>query len=202
LPAGALVELLEAAEGAGAWTLALLMARAACGQRRVLVVADLEQCFYPPAAAKLGIDLERAIVIRPPRPRDAYVAMDQALRCPAVGAAIGWHDRLSALDCRRLQLAAESGGGVGFLLRPRGSLRAPSFAAVRLLVTPLASTQPARRMRIDVLRCQGGISRYREPGGTGPARLAGPTPSLVLEIDDETGDVHPSAGLAAAAAGA
>ncbi len=50
---GALVELLEAEEGIGAWTLALCLARRACGDHKVLVVVDGEGRFYPPAAAQL-----------------------------------------------------------------------------------------------------------------------------------------------------
>src|SRR5262249_29098673 len=61
LPAGSLVELLSASDGAGAWTLALLLARQAAGQQKALVVIDRTGCFYPPAAAKLGIDLQRTI---------------------------------------------------------------------------------------------------------------------------------------------
>jgi hypothetical protein len=65
LPAGSLVELLSAAEGAGVWTLALLMAMRAYGEHRVLVIADGQRAFYPPAAARLGLDLKRTLVIRP-----------------------------------------------------------------------------------------------------------------------------------------
>src|SRR5262245_39102838 len=55
LPAGALVELLGE-EGAGVWSLALVMAKAACGQQRALVIVDGQGSFYPPAAAAWGID--------------------------------------------------------------------------------------------------------------------------------------------------
>ena len=101
LPAGSLVELFSAAEGAGAWTLALLMAKQACGEWKVLVVVDGQRCLYPPAAAKLGIDLDRSIVVRPQRQRDAFLATNQSLRCSAVGAVVGWHDELRTLDARR-----------------------------------------------------------------------------------------------------
>src|SRR5262249_819397 len=84
LPAGALVEILAAAEGAGAWTLALLMAERARGDHKALVVADAHGCFYPPAAAKLGVDLGRCIVVRPASSRDGVVAIRQALDCAAV----------------------------------------------------------------------------------------------------------------------
>lgn len=180
--AGSLVELLSTADGAGTWTLALLMANHACGERKALVVTDLGRSFYPPAAAKLGIDWSRTIVVRPRTWRDAYAAIDQSLRCPAVGAVVSWCERLRTADYRRLQLAAEAGGGVGLLLRPAGALRAPSFAALRLRVTPAGATASGRRVRVEVARCHGG-----KDGGV-----------VVVEIDDETDHVRLSTVVAPA----
>jgi protein ImuA len=184
LPAGSLVELLAATEGAGVWTLALLMARHACGERKVLVVADVQGCFYPPAASKLGVDWGRSMVIRPTSQRDTYLAIHQSLRCAAVGAVIGWCDHLRMVDFLRLQQAAVTGGGLGLLLRPAGALRIPSCAAVRWRVAPIVSADAPRRIQIQVVRCRG--------GKTGQ--------SLILEIDDETGHVRVPAGVVPPAA--
>ena len=140
LPAGSLVELLSEAEGTGAWTLSLLMAKQVCGDWKVLVLIDDQRCFYPPGAVQLGIDLGRSLVVRPKTRRDTLLATNQSLRCSAVGAVVGWFDQLRTLDARRLQMAAEAGGGVGFLLRPPGALRAPSFANLRLRITPSPPT--------------------------------------------------------------
>jgi protein ImuA len=186
LPAGALVEVLAASAGAGAWTLALLLAERACGAHKALVVADTRGWFYPPAASKLGVDLERCIVVRPTLARDGVAAFRQALGCEAVGAALGWFDQLSASEGRRLQLAAETGGGVGLLVRPATALRSPSFAALRLLIRPAPARDFPRRVGVEVVRCRGAA------GGQ----------SLVLEIDDETGHVCTSSGMAAPAGGA
>ena len=182
LPAGSLVELLAAAEGAGAWTLALMMARHACGAGKALVVADPARRFYPPAAARLGVDLRRTIVIRPRDPRYTLAAITHSLRCAAVGAVLGAFDNLPTFDFRRLQLAAELGGGIGFLLRPATALRVPSFAAMRLRVAPLVSADAHRRIQVDVVRLRGGKSGQ----------------SLLIEVDHETGDVRVSAALAPA----
>jgi protein ImuA len=181
LPAGALVELLAAAEGAGVWPLALLMAGRACDERKVIIVCDTQGRFYPPAAAGWGLDLRRWIILRPASAREGDIAVGQSLRCPAVGAVVSWHSRLRTLDCRRLQAAAEAGGGVGFLLRPADARRDPSFAALRLLVTPMPGDD-FRRMQVDVLRCRGGRCR-----------------SFLLEVDDETGHVRVPSRLAATA---
>jgi protein ImuA len=190
LPAGSLVELLSTADGAGAWTLSLLMAKHVCGEWKVLVLVDGERCFYPPGAAQLGIDLERSLVVRPRTRRDCLLATNQALRCRGVGAVVGWHDQLRTLDARRLQAAAEAGGGVGFVLRPAQALQAPSFANLRLVITPLAvgsdpiyrvgaarpdkSGHYERQIRVDVVRCRGGRDGR----------------SVLLEIGNEPGDVR------------
>ena len=104
------------------------------GAGKALVVADPARRFYPPAAARLGVDLRRTIVIRPRDPRYTLAAVTHSLRCAAVGAVLGAFDNLPTFDFRRLQLAAELGGGIGFLLRPATALRVPSFADVRLRV--------------------------------------------------------------------
>lgn len=217
LAGGSLVELLSSADGAGAWTLALLMARQAAGERKRLVVVDGTGSFYPPAAARWGLDVSRVIVVRPRTARDACAAVNLSLRCSAIGAVIARCDRLNSLEFRSLQLAAEAGGGIGFLLRSVGQVSKPvgqvskpakplaveqvsqpaitpgrlgnlphGFAAVRLLITPVASADKARRLQIDVLRCRGGKNGQ----------------SIIVEIDSETGAVRLPAPLAAAAAGA
>ncbi|MDR3633163.1 MAG: hypothetical protein P4L84_04950 [Isosphaeraceae bacterium] len=175
---GLIVELVSATDGAGAWTLGLALARRVCGEGQVLVVVDEQAWFYPLAAARLGLDLGRCLVVRPAHWRDAYAALCQSLLCGAVGGVIGWCARVGTVDYQRLRAAAERGGGVGFLVRPHEALRSPSCASVRLLVSPIASGEPARRLRVEVLRGR----------GQGQA--------LTLELDDETGAVHPPAGVA------
>ncbi len=185
LTGGSLVELLSETDGTGAWSLGLLVGRQAMGERKVLVVADGQRRFYPPAARACGIDLERTLVLRA-RPRDHLLAaLTQALHCPAVAAVIGDFETLNATEYRRLQLAAETGGGVGLLLLPVATRSRPSFAAVRLRLTPLVSEKTGRRMELEVLRVRG--------GKTGKAGR-----TLILEFDHEAGDVCFPAGVAVA----
>jgi protein ImuA len=181
---GTLVELLSSGDGAGAWTLGLAMVQRVCGEGKVLVVVDERSWFYPPGACALGLDLRRCLVVRPAQMRQALAAMRQALLCGAVGGVIGWFDRLGAVDGRRLRLAAESGGGVGLLVRPAEAAGLPTGAAARLVVSSIATGEPARRFKVEVLRGR----------GRGQA--------LTLELDDETGDVRLPAGLASPAAAA
>jgi hypothetical protein len=144
----------------------------------------VHESFYPPAASRLGINLRRTLVIRTKQGKDALAALAQSLRCQAVGAVIGPWERLAARDFRRLQLAAEAGGGIAFLLRPVLAQGNPSFAAVRLLLSPLATREGRRRLQVEVIRL-----RFGKAGQ-----------SLLVEVDDETGHVRVLSPLAAAKA--
>jgi protein ImuA len=191
LPAGSLVELVSSAEGDGSGTLALWMAKHACADSKALVIVDPEGLFYPPAAPWL--DWKRCIIVRPKLLRDAYVAAEHSLRSPAVGAVVARCGKLSVSIARRLQFAAETGGGLGFMLRPAAALDTPAFAGLRLLVGPSQNSPlPAgtrseelhhRQLRIDIVRDRRGAEGR----------------AFVLEIDHETGDVHLFSSVAPAA---
>ena len=179
---GTLVEWLSAAEGSGAATLSLHSAREACRAGGALVMIDRRGEFYPPAAAGLGIDLARTILVRPRRAEDELWALDQALRCEGVGAVWSWLDALDDRAFRRLQLAAEAGGTLGIFLRHFGARSPPSWAEVRLLVESLPSAT-GRRWRVELLRCRGAASGS----------------SIEIEWNDETRVMHLASRLAPAA---
>jgi hypothetical protein len=155
---GTLAEWLAAIDAGGAAGLALTTAREACRNGSVLVILDPRREFYPPAAARAGIELSRLIVLHPHSEADQLWAFDQVLRCGGVAAAMIHLDRLDDRVFRRLQLAAEEGGSLGLLLRPGSAENAPSWADVRLLVEPLSAADPAagRCLRISLLRGRGG----------------------------------------------
>ena len=127
---------MAAVPGSGATLLALGTAREACGEGRILVVVDRRREFYPPAAAGLGWSLEQIVIVRPDNAADEAWAMDQALRSPGVGAVLGWPQKLDDHTFRRWQLAAEASGALGLLVRPAAAHTQPSWAEVKLLITP------------------------------------------------------------------
>ena len=174
--------------------LALVAAREACRGYGPLVVIDGWGTFYPPAAVLAGIDLERLVVVRPATARDETWALDQSLRCQGVGAVLCLTDRLRHRAVRRLQLAAEGSGGVGFLVRPASVRGEPCWAEVRLLVEPRTGTG-GRRLGIELLKTRGTVASDL----TGHGKLDG-WGRLELEVDDETGIVRAVARLAAPAA--
>jgi protein ImuA len=132
---GMLVEWLAERPGGGAGTLGLLAAREACRAGGILVVVDRARMFYPPAAAGWGVDPARLIVVRPRNARDEIWAAVQALRSPVVAALWTMVDRLDSRNFRRLQLAAETGGTLGVLVRGASARGQPSWADVRLSVS-------------------------------------------------------------------
>lgn len=174
LPSGSLLELLAAAEGQGGLTLALAMARQVCWDGRGLLIVDTRRTFYPPAAVAWGIDLERTLVVRPPTARAGLSVMVQALRCAAVGASVSWFDQMTSTDFRRLQLAAELGGGVGLLLRRDRVLGQPSFATVRLVVRPRPSNNGHRWLEVEVVRRRHGTAGRK----------------VLVEVNDAAGSVR------------
>jgi protein ImuA len=153
--------------GGGAWSLAMIaaagIAKSEMSGGKPLVVFDLNQEFYPPAAVALGVPADRMMVIhkRAHHTRsDMIWAIDQALRCEAISAV--WCELGSWVndrDARRLQLAAEAGGTVGLFVRPEEVRRRPSFADVSWHVSPYrdaTDSSSRRRLRVEVDRCRGG----------------------------------------------
>jgi hypothetical protein len=196
--AGSLVEFLSShSGGCGTWTLMLLAARQAIssalpadgaagnadsvnGQSlngKYIVVVDPVRQFYPPAAIAFGIDPAMVIVLHPSCVADHVWAVDQSLRCPAVGAVVSKFDQLDDRDARRLQLAAEGSGCLGLFERVDTGRSLPSWAEIQWRVTPAARFSKAR-------------SRTRESSSASPAavqlarQLAGEAPESLSQASN------------------
>ena len=163
LEAGSLVEWLSQGPGSGTLPLALQMARQVCGERGLLVMVDRTHRLYPPALETWGFSLQRLLWVRPESVEDERWAVDQALRCPGVSAVWCSMGALDSRWLRRFQLAAETGGTLGLLERPRTVRGQPSWADLQIVSRPrpcLRATQertsqewPARHVaRHDVAR--------------------------------------------------
>ena len=163
LPLAGLHEVLSAEPGAAMGFAALLMARAqaALPGRSVLWIAP-EPDAYPPGLARLGLSAASLILVRAPRPADALWAAEEGLRCPAIGAVLTFGDVPDLTAARRLQLAAETGGGIGLLLRPDDASPGPTSALTRwrLSATPSPQAGPHHlgepAWEIALLRARGG----------------------------------------------
>jgi hypothetical protein len=158
----------------------LVAARQAHAEGGAVIIIDRHGTFYPPAAAAWRLDLAGVIVVHPDSDKDEQWALDQALRCEHTAAVLAWPRRLEGRTFRRLQLAAEVSGAVGFFVRPITAQREPSWADVRLAVAPRASPGdgPSNGWQLGVrlLRCRG---RFGKKEG-----------EVVVEIDHQTGEIY------------
>jgi protein ImuA len=96
---------------------------------------------YGPGLDELGLAPERLVTVAAAKPRDVLWAMEEALRCRAVGAVIGEvrsAARLDLLASRRLSLAAGERDVCAFLLRAAPGADA-SAAATRWIVAAAPS---------------------------------------------------------------
>ena len=106
---------------------------------------------YAPGLAGWGVNLSRLLVVSPDGETEQLWALEQLLRSGCCTAALAWPRRVAPAMLRRLQLAAESGRGCGFLFRRDAVAGGASNAALRLRVSPLENG-----FRVDVLKRRGG----------------------------------------------
>lgn len=158
---GSLVEWVAEGHASGAATLSLVTGRHVCRDGRVVLIDGRRQLF-PLSLQLLGFDLSRIVMIRPSSETEALWACEEALRCEGIGLVWASIERLSSLRFRRLQLAAETGAGVGFLLRSAASIsQQPSWADARLLVRPRPSHNGAPCFRVQMAHGHGRPRRSR-----------------------------------------
>jgi protein ImuA len=113
---------------------------------------------YGPGLDDLGLSPERLVTVAAAKSRDVLWAMEEALRCRAVGAVIGEvrGARLDLVASRRLSLAAGHRDACTFLLRTAPGTH-PSAAATRWTVTGAPSRASAAgpgppRLSVDLTR--------------------------------------------------
>lgn len=125
---------------------------------QAIVWSDVRHELYPPALAALGIPLERLFLLHPTESEQLW-AIAECLRCKGVGAVVAElpsRKKLSRVEARRLQLAAEQGGGVGLLLREAGKHSAEHSAATRWLVQPARGERNVQRWKMQLIFGHGG----------------------------------------------
>jgi protein ImuA len=157
LRSGSLVEWRGERDGSGAETLAFAVAANLLRDDGALVVIDDERDFYPVGAAGLGVPLDRTIIVRADTEEAGLWTWEQALRTPGVTITLGRLTKVSDKVARRLQLASEAGGGLGFVIRPPDAPSA-TWAATRLSVEGVAGSGNVLgwRLRVRMTRGQAG----------------------------------------------
>ncbi len=119
---------------------------------------------YGPGLDEAGIAPEQLITVATARGRDVLWAMEEALRCRAVGVVIG-EMRARSIDqvaTRRLSLAAAAGDTLGLILRTTPDDE-PSAAATRWIIGARAAPPPGRRKMGHRAAAPGRASRAQPP---------------------------------------
>jgi protein ImuA len=144
----------------------------ASGRNVIWIAEDLSLiengALYGPALDGIGIAPERLITVAAARMRDVLWAMEEALRCRAVGMVVG-EMRPGGIDqvaTRRLALAAAAGNALGFILYTAPD-DAPSAAVTRWIIGTAASLNAERSHGIGPPRLLARLVRNRRgPLGT------------------------------------
>jgi protein ImuA len=157
-----------------------LIAKTAAPFGRV-VWCDSRRELHPPALAALGMPLDRLVILRPPAHSDELWAIAECLRCRGVSACIAPLGRLSRVQSRKLQLAAERGGGIALILRPAVAASWPYAAVTRWRVRPVPGERTVQRICVELIHGHGG-------------RLG---QSVLVEVDRETHHVRAIEAVAA-----
>jgi protein ImuA len=136
---------LETAAAAAAFVAALA---APLAERGAVVWVMRRDDLYAPGLVGLGFPAERLIQVAVRDDAEVLAALEDALAAPGVAAAIGEVEAVDLTAGRRLQLACETHGACGFVVRrrpfggrPKG-MASGSAAATRWKIAP-APSEPA-----------------------------------------------------------
>ncbi len=111
---------------------------------------------YGPGLARFGLSPERVVVVQARGEEEVAWAFEEALRCRGVACAVAEiGPRLDLLTSRRLQLAAEAGGGAGLVLRPELD-PSPNAALTRWRAEPVPTATGGISWRLTLWRAKGG----------------------------------------------
>lgn len=124
-------------------------------QKRQIVWIAPPYLPYAPALSRAGLDLRYVLVVDA-QPGNVSWAMERLSSTRSCGMVLAWPSHLSEVEARRLQLAAETGGGIGVVLRAGEAKWRALSAALRLKIEPLDG-----EIAINIIKSRGGCRRPR-----------------------------------------
>ncbi|WP_171014061.1 translesion DNA synthesis-associated protein ImuA [Chitinivorax sp. B] len=135
-PYGGITELLYERSGMGELRLLLPSLASHTQQQRWVVLIGPPYIPFPAGWQAAGVDLRYLLWLRTTTQTDQLWAMEQVLRSPNCGSALLWPEYTPVDKAwRRLQLAAEEGGGHGVILEETAQDQRSSPVGLRLRVT-------------------------------------------------------------------
>ena len=114
-------------------------------------LAWASDAIFPVPLEAAGIDLTRVMIVRTKSSQESLWAIEQALQSGACGAVLGWPEKASFAQLRRLQIAAEGSPALAFLFRSPLAARESSPAALRLHLQSLKG-----ELAVKILKRRGG----------------------------------------------
>ncbi|MFM2484096.1 translesion DNA synthesis-associated protein ImuA [Celerinatantimonas yamalensis] len=106
-----------------------------------------------PALRQLNINIDRILIVHSDSKKDRFWALEQALQSGSCSGVLGWCEGLSAIQIRRLKLAAKRGNSIAFLFRPLSERALASPANNRMQIQ---ATSVVNQFCIDLFKRDGG----------------------------------------------
>jgi protein ImuA len=166
LASGCLHELAASPQDAAAYGLLAVLLGRLIGAAGVALWCGLKRpgrvMPYGPGLARFGLAVERLVLVRVSKPADLLWAMEEGLRSGRFLAVLGDGLAPDLTATRRLQLAAEAGGGTALLVFPATDSRSNrlSAATTRWRIAACPAVLPDRpRWQVSLERCRGGGER-------------------------------------------
>jgi len=132
-PKKGLVEIINQCHGVGELQLLIPLMLSVIKQGKWILWVCPPHIVYAPALLQAGIDANQILVVNKAVPcKDALWSMERALRSSSCGLVLAWQTWLSVKVLRRLQLAAETGGTLGFIFKSRDNKYSPSNMRIRV----------------------------------------------------------------------
>ncbi len=151
-PEASLTEILLEADGIGELDLLVpTLVRLTQANKLVALIAP-PYVPYPPAWQSRGVMLKQLHIVEA-ESKLAIWAMEQCLRSGSFAAVLGWPVKIDHHGLRRLQVAADSGHALGFVLRDKCHADNASPAPLRLEIGIARA--------VNVRKCRGGVPPQR-----------------------------------------
>ena len=150
-PLGALTEILTMEDEPGCLWLALPVLADLSHREQWIAMVSPPCIPYAPALAGYGVDIGKILLIHPRTGKDALWAAEEALRSHTCSSVLFWLSNPDNKTLRRLQLAAEKGGTLGFCFRTCRQRRQRTTAALRIM-----ARADEHGAVLDILKARGG----------------------------------------------